>query len=131
MVPKIADFCLSRVIAEGQSQTLTEKAIGTLGYVAPELMRYRVVSYKSDIYSLGVVMTEILNGQRRYFPNENVLESWRTRMGTSLTDILLEQVRVCTEISIACINPEPECRPDMQRIIKMLDETKCEEPAEQ
>ena len=30
MVPKIADFCLSRVIAEGQSQTLTEKAIGTL-----------------------------------------------------------------------------------------------------
>jgi len=72
MVPKIADFCLSRVIAEGQSQTLTEKAIGTLGYVAPELMRYRVVSYKSDIYSLGVVMTEILNGQRRYFPNENV-----------------------------------------------------------
>jgi serine/threonine protein kinase len=41
--------------------------------VAPEFLNYRVVSYKSDIYSLGVVMTEILNGQKGYFPNdENV-----------------------------------------------------------
>jgi len=103
--------------------------IESMGYMAPEVFA-GCITFTSDIYSLGIIIAEILTG-RKDIAKENVLESWRTRLGTSLTDILLEQVRVCAEISISCINPNPERRPDMQRIIEMLDETECEEPAEQ
>jgi len=98
--------------------------------MAPEVFAGFKITFMSDIYSLGIIITEMLTGCKD-IPKESVLESWRTRLDTSLTDILLEQVRVCTEISMACVNPDPESRPNIQRIIKMLDEIKCEEPTEQ
>jgi len=129
MVPKIAYFCLSRCLVEHQCRAITPNRIESMGYMAPEAFA-GFVTFMSDIYSLGIIIAEIRTGCKD-IEKKNVLESWRTRLGTSFTDILLEQVRVCTEISIACINPNPERRPDMQRIIEMLDETECEEPAEQ
>ncbi|XP_039853418.1 probable serine/threonine-protein kinase PBL11 [Panicum virgatum] len=129
MDPKIAYFCLSRCFVEHQRSVIMPNKIKSMGYMAPEVFA-GCITFTSDIYSLGIIIAEILTG-RKDIAKENVLESWRTRLGTSLTDILLEQVRVCTEIRIACINPNPERRPDMQRIIEMLDETECEEPAEQ
>ncbi|XP_039853417.1 uncharacterized protein LOC120711821 isoform X3 [Panicum virgatum] len=129
MDPKIAYFCLSRCFVEHQRSVIMPNKIESMGYMAPEVFA-GCITFTSDIYSLGIIITEILTG-RKDIAKENVLESWRTRLGTSLTDILLEQVRVCAEISIACINPNPERRPDMQCIIEMLDETECEEPAEQ
>ena len=51
-------------------------------------------------------------------------------MAASLEDtILLEQVRVCAEISEACINGDPAKRPDTWRIIKMLVETETDDGA--
>ncbi|PAN34214.1 hypothetical protein PAHAL_6G075500 [Panicum hallii] len=129
MDPKIACFCLSRCFVEHQRSAVTPNKIESMGYMAPDAFA-GFITFMSDIYSLGIIIAEMLTGCKD-IQKENVLESWRTRLGTSLTDILLEQVRVCTEISIACINPNQERRPDMQHIIEMLDETECEEPAEQ
>lgn len=64
MVPKIADFGLSRCFDENKSQTITAQAAGTLGYMAPELLHDRRITFKSDIYSLGIIILEILTGQR-------------------------------------------------------------------
>jgi len=87
---------------------------------------YGVVSYKIDIYSLGIVITEILTGKKECFANDvKLLESWRNRLlHTSSADlILLEQVRVCAEIRRACTPHDPDERPDTGRIIEMLLET--------
>ncbi|XP_062182833.1 uncharacterized protein LOC133886939 isoform X2 [Phragmites australis] len=96
--------------------------VGSMEYLAPE-SRCGIISVKSDIYSFGVIIREILTGQKGCSPIDNVLESWRNRLPTSSADTLLEQVRVCAEISIACMVEDPAKRPDTQRIIEMLVET--------
>nr|CAB3490413.1 unnamed protein product [Digitaria exilis] len=65
MVPKIADFGLSRCFDEKQSHVITSKLFGSLGYLAPEFYCGRI-TFKSDIYSLGVIMIEILTRERMY-----------------------------------------------------------------
>ncbi|VAI55682.1 unnamed protein product [Triticum turgidum subsp. durum] len=66
MVPKIADFGLSRRFCEKQSQILTAEVKGTLGYMAPEFVNNGQITFKSDIYSLGIIITEILTRQKGY-----------------------------------------------------------------
>ncbi|GJN25447.1 hypothetical protein PR202_gb13274 [Eleusine coracana subsp. coracana] len=62
MVPKITDFGLSRCFAGSNSTMFTKNIIGTLGYIAPELIDRGQISSKSDIYSLGIIMIKLLLG---------------------------------------------------------------------
>jgi len=71
MVPKIADFGLSRCFDENQSRAVTSKLIGSMGYMAPEFYSGEI-TFKSDIYSLGVIITEILTGKKGYAEIDNV-----------------------------------------------------------
>ncbi|CAL4995414.1 unnamed protein product [Urochloa decumbens] len=121
MEPKIADFGLSRCFDEKQSRAITSKLFGSQGYVAPEFFS-KVITFKLDIYSLGVIILEILTGQRGYVAVENVLESWKSRLRASRRDIQLEQVRVCAKIGIECIDSNPEKRPVTRCIIETLRE---------
>ncbi|XP_039822427.1 disease resistance protein RPM1-like isoform X3 [Panicum virgatum] len=123
MVPKICDFGLSRWFNEQKDRVInTSKVQGTMGYVAPE--RYDgVITFKSDIYSLGVIFAELLTGQKGHSPVENVVESWRERLGMSSPNTLLEQVKLCAEICIDCTDRERKNRPSMDRIIQKLTET--------
>ncbi|KAK3122970.1 hypothetical protein QOZ80_8AG0621280 [Eleusine coracana subsp. coracana] len=123
MVPKIADFGLARCFGVSQSQASTSNIGGTIGYMAPETFNQQI-TFKSDIFSLGVVISEILTGTK-YFVIENVLEIWRTILQRSTADNLLDQVRVCAEISIACLDTEPSNRPDIQRIMEIIVEKEC------
>ncbi|OEL21155.1 putative receptor-like protein kinase [Dichanthelium oligosanthes] len=122
MVPKITDFGLSRCFDENQSRAITSNLAGSLGYMAPEYIS-TVITFKSDIYSLGVIFTEMLTGQKGYTSVESILESWRNTLNTSWAEILLKQVRVCAQIGVECIDPDPEKRPVIQCIIEMLNET--------
>lgn len=116
MVPKITDFGLARCFGNAQTRSLITIITGTRGYMPPETYD-QLITLKADIYALGVVIAEILTGERE-ISLENVLQNWRHRLGTS--EMLLEQVRACAEISIACIEEEPSKRPDTQVIIERL-----------
>ncbi|XP_054798012.1 cysteine-rich receptor-like protein kinase 2 isoform X2 [Prosopis cineraria] len=61
--PKIADFGLARLIPEDKSH-LNTKFVGTLGYTAPEYAIHGQLSQKADVFSYGVVVLEIISGQR-------------------------------------------------------------------
>ncbi|XP_020585399.1 cysteine-rich receptor-like protein kinase 2 isoform X2 [Phalaenopsis equestris] len=61
--PKIADFGLARLMPGDQSHLSTYFA-GTLGYIAPEYVIHGDLSEKVDTYSFGVVVLEIISGQR-------------------------------------------------------------------
>uniref|UniRef100_A0ACD5ZGC7 Uncharacterized protein n=1 Tax=Avena sativa TaxID=4498 RepID=A0ACD5ZGC7_AVESA len=122
LVAKITDFGLSRCFDEKQSRIITKNIGGTLGYLAPESDNGEI-TYHFDIYSLGVIIIEILTGKKGYHGVDKVVESWSNRLEESKIEIQLEQVRVCAEIGIECTNFDPAKRPDIQHIIKRLEET--------
>jgi serine/threonine protein kinase len=62
MIPKIADFGLSRLLGEEQTRTRTLTVVGSIGYIAPEYRYSGEISTKSDIFSLGVLIIEIVTG---------------------------------------------------------------------
>jgi len=65
MIPKIADFGLSRFFKEEKFH-VTNRPIGTLGYVPPEFVHQGIISDKLDIFSLGVVVIKIIAGPEGY-----------------------------------------------------------------
>ncbi|CAN6298112.1 unnamed protein product [Urochloa humidicola] len=121
MVPKIADFGLSRCFDENQSKDITSKLVGSIGYLAPEFYD-RQITYDLDIYSLGIIVIELLTGRKGYSTVEKIVESWRNRLEISQKGAPLQQVRACAEIGIMCIDPNPENRPIIQHIIKRFKE---------
>ncbi|GAA0146662.1 transmembrane signal receptor [Lithospermum erythrorhizon] len=64
MNPKISDFGMARTIGEDQLRMKTKRVVGTYGYMAPEYAIDGVYSTKSDVFSLGVLVLEILSGKR-------------------------------------------------------------------
>ncbi|VAH84027.1 unnamed protein product [Triticum turgidum subsp. durum] len=107
MVPKIADFGLSRYSKDEQTHASTTNHVVTFGYAPPEFDG-RKVTRNFDIYSLGVIIMEIVTGERGHHKPEAVLESWSNRLETSMEE---DQVRVCIEIAVESTQFEPEKRP--------------------
>ncbi|TVU20677.1 hypothetical protein EJB05_36896, partial [Eragrostis curvula] len=74
MIPKITDFGLSRRFSGEQSRIITEHIRGTLGYIAPEYLSKGEISFKTDIFSLGIIMKKILRGSNDLSDFEKALE---------------------------------------------------------
>ncbi len=61
---KVADFGIARMMSKGD--TLTKEALGSVHYISPEQAKGGRVDNRSDIYSLGVVMYEMMSGRPPY-----------------------------------------------------------------
>lgn len=59
---KVTDFGIAR-FSRGETRTLTEKAIGSVHYISPEQAKGQLTDEKADIYSIGVMLYEMLTGQ--------------------------------------------------------------------
>ncbi|AES59874.1 putative glycerophosphodiester phosphodiesterase, protein kinase RLK-Pelle-LRK10L-2 family [Medicago truncatula] len=64
--PKISDFGLAKLCSRDQSVVSMTAARGTLGYIAPEVFsrNFGNVSYKSDVYSYGMMLLETIGGKK-------------------------------------------------------------------
>lgn len=123
MVPKITDFGLSVCLREDQNWASTLNLYGSLGYLPPEFFRGQR-GFASDIYSLGVVIVEIVTGQKGYPEDEKAVENWMNRLeGSDQRDTQLDQVRVCTKIGMECMDSDPKKRPDASHIVDRLEKT--------
>ncbi|KAI3753834.1 hypothetical protein L2E82_25898 [Cichorium intybus] len=64
MNPKISDFGIARSFGGNETQANTERVVGTYGYMSPEYALDGVFSIKSDVFSFGVLVLEIVSGKR-------------------------------------------------------------------
>ncbi|KAJ4888447.1 putative cysteine-rich receptor-like protein kinase 39 [Raphanus sativus] len=64
MNPKVADFRTARLFDTDETRAETKRIAGTRGYMAPEYMNCGEISAKSDVFSFGVVLLEIISGKR-------------------------------------------------------------------
>lgn len=118
MLPKIADFGLSRLFSEQQTRVCTRSRTGTCGYMAPEYINHGTITTKSDIFSLGVIIIQIITGYRKY-PSpfdtelsyhdfiELVLEKWKKRLGAAALETDYQQIRSCLEMALSCMETDP------------------------
>ncbi|CAN6219470.1 unnamed protein product [Urochloa humidicola] len=134
MVPKIADFGLSRLFNDQKTRTCATLPLGSLGYMAPEYLFQGIITTKADIYSLGVIIIEIVAG-RKISPYdtgkscsdfaEHVFRNWRNRLEASPSCTCLEiydkQIKNCLEIGLRCVNVQLGERPSMREVIGELD----------
>lgn len=135
MAPKLADFGLSKHVSDNQTRA-TSNSLGTIRYCPPEHIERNYFSNKFDIFSLGVVMIEIIAGSEGYrkvaeMPSKefihHVQENWRERLQEAQGCMTLiyqcRQVKGCIEIALDCIHPDRTQRPAIGNIISRLNET--------
>ncbi|XP_059282933.1 G-type lectin S-receptor-like serine/threonine-protein kinase At4g27290 [Lycium ferocissimum] len=70
MNPKISDFGIARSYEEVEDEAMTNRVMGTYGYLSPEYALYGLYSVKSDVFSFGTLVLEIVSGKsnRRFCP---------------------------------------------------------------
>uniref|UniRef100_A0A803LKV8 Uncharacterized protein n=1 Tax=Chenopodium quinoa TaxID=63459 RepID=A0A803LKV8_CHEQI len=135
MNPKIADFGMARLFGVDQTRGDTSKICGTYGYMPPEYVHQGHFSFKSDVFSFGVLLLEIITGLRisschNSETGDTLLSfAWRNWLeGTPLniadssmtTDNTAEVLR-CINIGLLCVQENIAHRPTMSSIVLMLN----------
>ncbi|CAN6349330.1 unnamed protein product [Urochloa humidicola] len=133
--PKISDFGLAKIFGGDQSKYVTRRVAGTYGYMAPEYAMRGQYSIKSDVFSFGVLVLEIVTGRRNsgVYSSEHdvdllnlVWEHWTRGNVVELIDPSLsdhppiEQVLKCLHIGLLCVQRIPAARPMMSWVNVML-----------
>ncbi|XP_020209151.1 putative receptor-like protein kinase At4g00960 [Cajanus cajan] len=135
MNPKIADFGMAKLVLVDQTQVNTNRIVGTYGYMAPEYAMHGQFSVKSDVFSFGVLVLEIVSGQKNsgIRDGESVEDllcfawrNWKEGTATNIVDPLLNnnsrnEMMRCIHIGLLCIQENSSDRPTMATIMLMLN----------
>lgn len=129
MVAKLCDFGLSRLFDSMQTYiTESQDMKGTRGYMPPEYINRQQISPKFDVFSLGVIIIQIMAGKDGYFncadthPKvfiKHVCENWRMRMEANMPSHV-SQVRTCIKIALKCVEDDRTRRPTIAQIVNEL-----------
>ncbi|XP_022930374.1 probable serine/threonine-protein kinase PBL26 [Cucurbita moschata] len=125
--PKLSDFGLANLSGGGDKSPLPSRVMGTYGYSAPEYTRGGQLTAKSDIYSFGVVMLELITGRKAVDTtkpnNEQNLVAWAQpffrdpKRFPDLADPLLgrlfpeKDLNQAVAVAAMCLQEEAEVRP--------------------
>ncbi|CAL9077251.1 unnamed protein product [Musa acuminata var. zebrina] len=135
MNPKISDFGLAKLFNIDETQGNTSRIAGTYGYMAPEYAMHGFFSAKSDVFSYGVLILEILTGQKNSGHQESgrfldllsyVWSHWNRGMALQVVDRSLheqygpQEALRCMHIGLLCVQEEPAERPGMASVVLML-----------
>ncbi|KAL5059517.1 hypothetical protein RYX36_031121 [Vicia faba] len=132
---KVADFGLAKFNPEGMTHMSTRVA-GTMGYVAPEYALYGQLTERSDVFSFGVLLLELLSGRKALETNQDGQPSAFSDLAWSLvrnnramdvvedgmpepgTPEILEKYVL---VAVLCSHPQLYARPTMDQVVKMLE----------
>ncbi|XP_024316580.1 putative serine/threonine-protein kinase [Brachypodium distachyon] len=132
-VPKIADFGLAKLFPDNITHIST-RVVGTTGYLAPEYFVHGQLTKKADVYSFGVLVLEIISGQRvpqTIGPSDTFLvrQAWLLYQEDRLLEMVDASIKDdCPEaevlryakVGLACTQAAPAGRPTMSQVVKML-----------
>jgi serine/threonine protein kinase len=130
---KVLDFGVARLAplagAEGEGKE-REQIVGTLAYIAPELLRGEAASARSDAYAFGVLIYELVSGQLPFDPRSaSQLTSERPTL-LPLAQLRPDLPVEILELVTSCIALEPGARPaSMQEVINVLERLRTRQQA--
>ncbi|CAL4989947.1 unnamed protein product [Urochloa decumbens] len=135
--PKISDFGLSRLMTTAANSNVLAAA-GALGYRAPELSKLKKANAKTDVYSLGVIILELLTGKS---PAEStngmdlpqwvasiVKEEWTSEvfdlelMRDAAAGPVGDELMDTLKLALHCVDPAPSVRPEAREVMKQLEQ---------
>ncbi|KAI8009236.1 Receptor-like protein kinase HSL1 [Camellia lanceoleosa] len=132
---RISDFGVAKIVKTVNKGAESMSAIaGSCGYIAPEYAYTLRVNEKSDIYSFGVVILELVTGRRPIDPEfgEKDLVTWACNnldqkgidhvIDPNLDSTFKEQICRVLDIALLCVSSLPVNRPSMREVVKMLQE---------
>ncbi|CAO2816768.1 unnamed protein product [Amaranthus hypochondriacus] len=132
---KIADFGLAKILTKLSGQPNTTSCLaGSFGYIAPEYVKTYKVNEKTDIYSFGVVVLELVTGKEPHKGDEySSLADWSFKHyndGQSFQDsfdkeilkpCFLDDMIYMFQLGLMCTSIEPHHRPSMKEVLRLLE----------
>ncbi|KAI9123455.1 hypothetical protein K1719_004755 [Acacia pycnantha] len=135
MNPKISDFG-AKLVAINTNDGSTNRIVGTYGYMSPEYAMYGQYSEKSDVFSFGVIILEIISGKKNTShlgPSQyakgllsNAWKQWKEEKLVEILDSNIEEfgsyneVIKCIQIGLLCVQENPDSRPTMAEVVSYL-----------
>ncbi|CAI0407475.1 unnamed protein product [Linum tenue] len=134
MSGRLGDFGLARLHEHGQVARTT-RVVGTVGYLAPEVVSTGRASSGIDVFGLGILILEVVSGRRPVEEGKPILvESMLEAMkegkladcvdprardrGEAVEDQEVERV---VRLGLVCAHPDPSARPTMRQVVKLLN----------
>ncbi|KAG9155881.1 hypothetical protein Leryth_004123 [Lithospermum erythrorhizon] len=132
---KLSDFGLAKLL-NSENSYITTRVMGTFGYVAPEYACTGMLNEKSDIYSFGILIMEIITGRSpvEYSrpPGEINLVDWlKTMVGNRKSEEVVDPklkerpvskaLKRVLLVALRCVDPDAQKRPKMGHVIHMLE----------
>ncbi|XP_041022994.1 cold-responsive protein kinase 1 isoform X2 [Juglans microcarpa x Juglans regia] len=131
--PKIGDFGLAKLFPDNVTH-LSTRVAGTIGYLAPEYALLGQLTRKADVYSLGVLLLEIVSGRssnKAAFGEELLVLvewTWKLRKEERLLDIVDPELTEYPEaevmrfikVALFCTQDGAHQRPTMKQVVEML-----------
>ncbi|RLM65105.1 hypothetical protein C2845_PM16G14780 [Panicum miliaceum] len=132
---RLGDFGLARLYDHGVDPTTTH-VVGTMGYLAPELVRTGKATPVTDVFAFGVFVLEVTCGRRPLGciapEDQNVLLDWvqeHERKGAALDTVDprlcgkydADEARLAIRLGLACAHPLPDARSGMRQVVQYLE----------
>lgn len=133
--PKVADFGLAKLLGTGNSH-VTTRVMGTFGYVAPEYALTGMLTEKSDVYSYGVLLMELVTGRvpvdfNRPAGEVNLVDWLKAMVGNHHSDDVVDPrmevkpspraLKRTLLVALRCVDPDAHKRPKMGHVVHMLE----------
>ncbi|KAK6149827.1 hypothetical protein DH2020_017352 [Rehmannia glutinosa] len=144
-IPKISDFGMARIFGGNQDQANTRRVVEhSLGYMAPEYAMRGRFSEKSDVFSFGVLVLEIISGERNtsFYIDDLSLGllgfAWKLWNEDNALDLIDKRISCssfrteimrCMHIGLLCVQESPVNRPSISTVLSMLSSEIVDLPA--
>ncbi|CAJ2660470.1 unnamed protein product [Trifolium pratense] len=134
MNARLGDFGLALMHEHHGQVASTTKVLGTLGYIAPEVIRTGRASTMSDVFGFGILVLEVICGRRPIEEDKPGLIEWVEsqmvlgQLHNAVDQRLkakggypIEEAERLLHLGLLCSNSDPSVRPIMRQVVKMLE----------